>query len=71
MEEDLLHATKAYVEVIEKLGKTSDRMKVQALEEERVELHWIFIDKLKKYGISYRDREDATRIAYRIVNGEL
>jgi len=71
MEEDLLLAAKAYVEVIEKLGKTSDPRKAQSLEEERGERHWIFIDKLKKYGIDYRDREDATRIAYRIVNGEL
>jgi len=60
-----------YIAVIEKIEKTSDPAKLQVLEEQRVELHWDFIEVLKKQGIAFKDREHATRIALRIAKGEL
>jgi len=50
---------------------TSDPKKLHMLEEKRGELHWMFIDMLKKQGIKYKDREHVTRIAYRIAKSEL
>ena len=71
MEENLYYPAKEYVEVIEKIEKTTDPKKLQILEEKRVELHWKFIDRLKKQGIEFKDRDHATRIAIRIAHGEL
>ena len=71
MRENLYRAAKEYVEVIEKIEKTTDPKKLQLLEEKRVELHWKFIDMLKKQGIEFKDRDHATRIAIRIAHGEL
>lgn len=71
MKENLYHAAKEYVEVIEKIEKTTDPKKLQLLEEKRVDLHWKFIDILKKQGIAFKDRDHATRIAIRIAHGEL
>jgi hypothetical protein len=44
---------------------------LQGLEEKRAQLHWAFVDLLKKQGIKFKDRDHATRIAFRIANGEL
>jgi len=71
MKENLYHVAKEYVGVIDLMEKTSDPKKLQVLEERRIELHWVFIDMLKKQGIRFKDRDHATRIAYRIANGEL
>ena len=71
MKETLYHAAKKYIEVIEKIEKTTEPKTLQMLEEKRVDLHWKFIDLLKKQGIKFKDREHATRIAIRIANGEL
>ena len=71
MTNNLYHAAKKYVEVIEKIERTTDPEELQKLEEIRVELHWKFIELLKKQGIKYKDREHATRIAVRIAHGEL
>ena len=71
MKENLFHAAKKYIEVIEKIEKTTDPKELRFLEEKRVELHWKFIDLLKSQGIKFKDREHATRIAVRIANGEL
>ncbi|HOW88324.1 MAG TPA: hypothetical protein P5561_02325 [Candidatus Omnitrophota bacterium] len=71
MTNNLHHAAKKYVEVIEKIEKTTDPKALQALEEKRIDLHWKFIDLLKKQGIKYKDRDHATRIAIRIAHGEL
>jgi ribosomal protein L22 len=68
---NLHHAAKKYVEVIEKIERTTDPEALQALEEKRIDLRWKFIDLLKKQGIKYKDREHATRIAIRIAHGEL
>ncbi len=67
----LYQAAKEYVEIIEKIEKTSDPKKLQLLEEKRVELHWKFIDLLKKQGIKFIDRDHATRIAIKIANEDL
>ncbi len=71
MKETLYQAAKKYVEVIEKIEKTTNLQELKKLEEKRVDLHWRFIDLLKKQGIKFKDREHATRIAVRIANGEL
>ncbi len=71
MKENLYQAAKEYAEVIEKIEKATDPKKLQLLEEKRVELHWKFIDMLKKQGIEFKDRDHATRIAIRIAHGEL
>ena len=71
MKNNLYQVAKEYVDVIEKIEKTSDKNTLQLLEEKRVDLHWKFIDLLKKQGIKFKDRDHATRIAIRIANGEL
>ena len=71
MKESLLQAAKSYVEVLEKIERTSNAKELQLLEEKRVELHWKFIDMLKIQGIKFKDREHATRIAIRIAKREL
>lgn len=67
---DLCRAARAYVEVIEEIEKTFAPKKLQILEEKRVELHWKFIDILKREGVKYKDRDHATQIAYRIASRE-
>ena len=47
MTNSLYETAKAYVEIIEKIEKTTDPKRLQILEEKRVELHWKFIDILK------------------------
>lgn len=71
MKENLYEAARKYVEVIETIEKTTDPKELRRLEEKRVELHWKFIDILKKQGIEFKDRDHATRIAIRIAHGEL
>ena len=71
MRNNLYQLAKKYVAVIEKIEKTSDPDKLQVLEEKRADLHWKFIDLLKTQGIKSKDRDHATRIAFRIANEEL
>lgn len=63
---DLIWAAKEYVSVIGQIEKTSDANKLRRLEHQRVDLHWDFMDLLKKHGIAFRDRNHATQIAMRI-----
>ena len=71
MKKNLFEIAKEYVDIIEKIEKTSDLSKLQKLEEKRAEIHWNFIELLKEQGIKYKDREHATRIAMRISKEEL
>ncbi len=71
MKKNLYIIAKEYVEIIEQIEKTSDSHKLEKLEEKRAELHWKFIELLKEQGITYKDRDHATRIAMRIVKEEL
>ncbi len=71
MKNNLYQAAKKYIEIIEKIEKTTNPKVLQLLEEKRAELHWEFIDLLKEQGIAFKDREHATRIAVRIANKEL
>ncbi|MBI3313703.1 MAG: hypothetical protein HYZ83_05670 [Candidatus Omnitrophica bacterium] len=71
MKNNLYHAAKQYVEIIEKIEKTTDPKELEKLEEKRVDLHWKFIDVLKSQGIEFKDRDHAARIAIRIAHGEL
>ncbi|MBP9865977.1 MAG: hypothetical protein KBC91_06215 [Candidatus Omnitrophica bacterium] len=71
MQQTLYQIAKKYIEVIDEIEKTTEPSKLQRLEEKRVDLHWKFMDLLKKQGIKFKDREHATRIAIRIANGEL
>jgi hypothetical protein len=70
MREHLIRSAKEYVALIEKIERTRDPQKLQALEEKRVDCHWLFIELLKKNGIKFKDRDHATRIAFQIANGE-
>ena len=71
MKDNLYHVAKRYVDVIERMEKTTSPKELRLLEEKRVELHWKLIDVLKKQGIEFKDRDHATRIAIRIAHGEL
>ena len=71
MKENLFRVAKEYVDLVEKIEKTSDPLKLQVLDEKRAEAHWEFIELLKAQGIKFKDREHATRIAFRIANEEL
>ena len=71
MNENLYQLAKEYVALLEKIEKTKDPSRIQYLEEKRIELHGQFMDMLKKQGIKFKNRDHATRIAYRIANEEL
>ncbi len=71
MRKTLFELAKEYVTVIEAVEQTTDAKKLQALEEKRVQLHGLWMDMLKEQGITYRDREHATKIAIKIARGEL
>lgn len=71
MKETLYQVAKKYIEIIEKIEKTTNPKELHHLEEKRVDLHWKFIDLLKAQGIKFKDRDHATRIAQRIAKGEL
>lgn len=71
MKNNLYRVATEYVAMIEKIEMTTDPEELQRSEEKRVELHWKFIDLLKRQGIKFKDRDHATRIAVRIANGEL
>lgn len=63
---EVVESARKYVRVIEEIERTSDPGKLRRLEHQRVDLHWDFIDMLKKHGIAFRDRNHATEIATRI-----
>ena len=71
MAKNLYQTAIEYVKIIEKIETTSDTGKLKNLEEERVDIHWQFMELLKKQGIKYKDRDHATRIAIRIAREEL
>jgi len=71
MRKTLFESAKEYVAVIEEIEKTTDAKNLQLLEEKRVKLHGLWMDLLKDQGITYRDREHATKIAVKIARGEL
>ena len=71
MKQTLHKVAKDYISIIEKIEKTSDVKTLQTLDEQRINLHWQFMDLLKAQGIKYKDRDHATRIAIRIAKGEL
>lgn len=51
MKENLFRAAKEYIDLVERIEKTRDPLKLQVLEEKRVEAHWNFIELLKAQGI--------------------
>ena len=71
MAKNLYHIANEYVKILEKIETTSDLKKLQNLEEQRVDLHWQFMELLKQQGIKFKDRDHATRIAIRIAKEEL
>jgi len=62
----LYRLAKTYIEIIEKMEQTSDKKRLLALEEKRIIRHNKLFEALKTEGIPFRDREDVTRIAYRL-----
>jgi hypothetical protein len=71
MAKNLYQIASEYVKIIETIETINDTKKLHDLEEQRVKLHWQFIELLKQQGIKYKDRDHATRIAMRIAKGEL
>ena len=71
MKPNLFELAAAYVKLIERIERTSDRQELQELEEQRVGAHNRFADALKSAGIHYKDRDHVTRIALRVANEEL
>ena len=71
MTKNLYQIASEYVKIIETIETINDTRKLQDLEEQRVKLHWQFIELLKQQGIKYKDRDHATRIAIRIAKDEL
>ena len=71
MAKNLYQIAAEYVKILEKIETTNDAKKLQNLEEQRVDLHWQFIELLKQQGIKFKDRDHATRIAIRIAKEEL
>ena len=67
----LYELASAYIEIIERIERTSDPHELQKLEEERVIRHNRFADALKAARIRHKDREHVTRIAMRIAKDEL
>lgn len=63
MNDALLNLAKRYIGVIEMIEKTSNPIKLQALEERRADLHWEWMNALKAHGIPFLNRDHATRIA--------
>ena len=71
MKKSLFELAVDYVNVIERIERTADAGRLRELEEERIIRHNQFADALKAVGISYKDREHVTRIAFRIAKQEL
>jgi hypothetical protein len=71
MAKNIYQIAMEYVNILEKIETTKDAKKLQNLEEQRVDLHWQFMELLKEHGIKYKDRDHATRIAIRIAKEEL
>jgi hypothetical protein len=71
MAKNLYQTAKEYVKILEKIETTNDTRKLQNLEEQRVDIHWQFMELLKQQGIKFKDRDHATRIAIRIAKEEL
>ena len=68
--ESLYNVAKQYLATIEAIEKERDLNRLAELEEERVVWHTRLIQKLRREGILFKDREHVTRIAYRIVKSE-
>ena len=71
MAKNLYQIASEYVKIIETIETINDTKKLHDLEEQRVKLHWQFVELLKQQGIKYKDRDHATRIAIRIAKDEL
>ena len=71
MKKNLYHTAKKYIEILEKIEKTTDTKRLHILVEKRIELHWEFMELLKSQGIKFKNRDHATRIAIRIAKEEL
>jgi hypothetical protein len=69
--ESLYNVAKRYVSIIDAMENERDRERLASLEEKRVIWHNRLIDKLKREGIRFKDRDHVTRLAYRIVRDEL
>ena len=69
--DSLFGIAKEYVGIIESMERTDDKEGLARLEEERAVWHGRLIDKLKKEGIQFKDRDHVTAIAFRIARQEL
>jgi hypothetical protein len=65
----LYNAAKRYVDIVERMEKTADAQRLADLEEERVIWHNRLLKLLRREGISFKDRDSVTRLAYHLVRG--
>ncbi len=66
MPDTLKELCQQYVDIISHIECTSDRLRLQQLEEERVRLHNLILDAFHEAGILYTDRQDVERQAWNI-----
>lgn len=65
----LYNIVKRYIEIIERMERTTDAQRLVDLEEERVIWHNKLLRILKREGIPFKDRESVTRLAYHLIRG--
>ena len=66
----LYNVAKRYLEIIEKIERTTDPQCLVELEEKRVIWHNKLLGIFKREGVPFKDREHVTRLAIYIVRGE-
>jgi hypothetical protein len=66
----LREIARRYIEIIQAMERTSNKSKLIELEEQRIIWHNKFIEAMKQEGIPFKDRENVTRIAYRLAEEE-
>jgi hypothetical protein len=65
----LYNVARRYVDIIEHMERTTDAQRLADLEEERVIWHNRLLKILKREGISFKGRENVTRLAYHLIRG--
>jgi hypothetical protein len=63
----LYNVAKRYIDIIEQMEQTKDPQRLMDLEEKRVIWHNKLLGIMRREGISYKDREHVTKLAYHIV----
>jgi len=65
----LYNVARHYIEIIEQMEHTADAQELADLEEKRVIWHNKLLMILSREGVSFKDRESVTRLAYHLIRG--